>query len=495
MVGQNADPFPADANVGSDALAGVSGGSPFDGDPLAVDLAATSSAAASVGLGPRSHLDPDGRPASARLRTGVLQRLGSMQYLTSVTSVSTWSGRVRRERVLVQEPDAFDAVTVERGDSLATIDAKIDAAHGTRIALFISHGNDELASAVGIRRLMRHGTLSGKQVIVVTRNLAIRRHSHDHGQAVATSLKRVRFDRRPGAVRIGLLTLQYPEIGTLIRTLGLAVGLTTALLALFWFLPEASVTLYPPSTAISKTQALVFDSQATRASVSGFIVPAVRRQVDIVRTIYVPATGQADGDGSATATVSDADITFARGIAPDAVLEQGTGELRTRYGANEVIFPESAQTQVLGVDSQQNVGDPARFVEVTIRGSVSMLTAQNSDIRLLLLALLHSQVPGNQMLIDSSLRSSPAAPGNYDKDADRLTEQMEAEASVTHPIDLRSLQRTIAGKGKRDAQSLLANAVPSAQPPTVELSPGWVPWIPRFTQHITFRLQVPLQAR
>jgi hypothetical protein len=403
---------------------------------------------------------------------------------------SWWNGRAQRRSARKAEGTQYSTIVVERDDSLATVCGKLDTARMAQVAVVIPHGNHELGRPLGVRRLMRHAELSGKDIVLVTRNLSIRQRARVEGQPLASSVRRVRFDRlSPRGLQLGGLDLALPGLGTLMALVLLGAFLAGAFVAVFWYLPVATVTLVPRSTVVSKAQAVTIDAQTTHVNLSSFNVPAVRRQIDVTRTLYLPATGvtnvkQANGSLLPVPAVDAKDLKSAQDLAPAALTEQGLTDLRSRYGSIDTLFPESAQVQVLSVAPVQKAGDAASFLEVTVRGSVSMLAAANADLDTIFTTLLRSQVPSDQMFVDSSLQLSVLAAGPYDRGADKLPANVQAQVHVTRALDEAALARGIEGKSRRDAATYLDRTLAPIERPIVQLSPGWVPWVPRTQKHI-----------
>lgn len=424
-----------------------------------------------------------GRPASAAV-AGPWR-----QFVTRLNE------RTRRRRARKAEAETYSTAIVEPDDSLAAICGKLDACRLQQVAVLIPHANQELSRPLGVRRLMRHADLTGKDMILVTRNLGIRQRAHAEGQPVSGSLRRVRFQRlsRRG-LQLGGLDLALPGLGSIVALLVFVAFLAAAFVAVFWYLPVATVTLYPRATIATKVQTLTIDSQATQLDAAKFIVPAVRRQTNVSRTLYVPATGvvnvkQANGKLLPVPAVSAKDLAFAQSLAPAALTEQGLSSLKSQYGSIDTIFPESAQVQVLSVNPKQKVGDATSFIEVTVSGSVSMLAAANADLRLLFTSLLRPAIQSDQALINSSFHTSVQAAGPFDQSADKLPARIAAQVGVSRALNPQALEHAIEGMSLSGAAAYLDRIVAPVKPPAVKVSPGWAPWLPRTSKHVHIDLR------
>jgi hypothetical protein len=187
---------------------------------------------------------------------------------------------------------AFATVAVERYDDLPAIFGKIDAAASPRVALVAARGNRELQRALSMRRLQRHLDLTGKDLILVTRSRALRLRARQEGLPAVSSLHHVDFhsDRRPG-LRLGPLTLTLSALGIVLAAVLLIGALGAGAAFLFWYLPEADVTVFLPVTPMEDTFDLVLDGQTTEVNLATGTVPARRREVIVTRSFYRPATG------------------------------------------------------------------------------------------------------------------------------------------------------------------------------------------------------------
>jgi hypothetical protein len=186
---------------------------------------------------------------------------------------------------------AYATVAIDRYDDLASVFGKIDAAPSPRVALVAARGNQELQRALSMRRLQRHLDLTGKDLILVTRSRALRLRAGEEDLPAVGSLRRVDFRTYGrGGLRLGWLTLRLPSLGALMAVLLLVGAVVAGAAVLFWYLPEAEVTVYLPVTPYEDTFDLTLDGQTTLVNLENGVVPARRREVVVSRSIYRPAT-------------------------------------------------------------------------------------------------------------------------------------------------------------------------------------------------------------
>jgi hypothetical protein len=391
------------------------------------------------------------------------------------------------------EPE-YATIVVERDDRLATICGKLDGAGFPDVVVRIPHGNSELSTAVGMRLLMRHADRGGKSIVIVTRRQPVRQIARAEGQPYSGSERRVRFGRRSGVqALLGGLDLPVPAVSNIIWLGALLVVLGGLAALIFCVLPDASVTLFPATAAVSQESVFSLDSVANRVDASGAVVPATRRRVAVTRTVLIPVTGavrqeQATGDPRTVPAVDSSDLERAKALAGPALTDQAMQDLRRRYGSEWDFFPQTADVQVASVVPAQAVGTDSAFLEATYGGSVSVLGARESDIRQLLEPALTKQLQPGVQLIDSSLRLSVLRAGPFEKTGDRLAVQMRLDAASTSVIDMRRISQALRGRSRREALAIADQATNATRAPMLRLWPGWAPWLPRLGSRIRVEL-------
>jgi len=388
----------------------------------------------------------------------------------------------------------YSTILVDRNDRLPTICGKLDAARLPDVAISVPRGNSALSTPVGMRLLMRHADRAGKSIVLVTRRQSVRQIARAEGQPYVGSERRVRFGR--GArfqALLGGLDLPFPAASTIAWLIGLLVLIGGTVALIFAVLPDATLTLFPPATAISQEALFSLDTVANRVDPATAVVPAARHRVSVVRAVVLPVSGsapreQTSGDPISVPAVDSDDITRAQKLAVPALTEQALQELRLRYGAGWEFFPQTADVQITAIEPAQTAGAAAAFLTVTYRGSVSMLGAREADLRGLLDSALSRQVQAGKQVIDSSVRLSVVKAGPFDKVADRLPVVMRLDASTAPALDVGRVRRALVGKSRREATAIAERATAAAHPPVLKLSPGWAPWLPRLGSRVKIEL-------
>lgn len=185
----------------------------------------------------------------------------------------------------------FATVVIDRADDLPDVFGKIDTAASARVALLAPRGNRELATPLGMRRLIRHVERSGRDLVLVTRSRVLRLRAREEGLPAVSSLRRVSFSGRPRGLQLGWITLRPPALGTVLALLFAAATALLGGVVLFGYLPAARVTVYLPVEPLDDVLEITADTRASEVNVTRAVVPARRQEVALTRTLVGPATG------------------------------------------------------------------------------------------------------------------------------------------------------------------------------------------------------------
>jgi hypothetical protein len=387
---------------------------------------------------------------------------------------------------------SFETVVVDSSDRLATICGKIDATHSSDIALDVSHGNSELNTEVGMRLLMRHAERTGKTIVLVTRRQTIRQVARAEGQAFVGDMRQVRFDRKT-PVLLRFFDLPLPNVTTISWLCGCLVAVAVAAAVVFAVLPSATITIFPPVTAVSQDALLSLNSVANRVDASSAVVPASRKTIDVTSTITLPVSGsaiqdQTAGDPIRVPAIDSDDITKAKGIASAVLASEASSALGRQYGPEWRFFPETAVVDKVTVETDRPAGAKAPVFAVTYRGSVSMMGARNGDIRALLGSQLQKGDEPNSKLVESSVHLTIVKSGPFDASADRLPVVVHMDASMAPDLNLDSVRRAVEGKSRRQAIAIAEQSTTAMHPPLLRLAPNWAPWLPRIGSRISIEV-------
>jgi hypothetical protein len=183
--------------------------------------------------------------------------------------------------------------------------------------------------------------------------------------------------------------------------------------------------------------------------------------------------------------VAEADREGVRAFADAVLLDAAQQELRQRFAETATLFPSSASVTVIEVVATPPVGAPGKYTEVKVTGRVSMLTADDGDLRQFYASLVRPRIGPNEMLVDGEFKTNIERTGEPDPNSDRLPVTLRAQTATAPYLDKDQIRKAIAGKSKTAAERAIRERVESPIPPQITMSPGWAPRLPRMTDRIT----------
>src|SRR5262245_56895937 len=117
------------------------------------------------------------------------------------------------------QPAPFDdrmasMVVVERRDELPAICGRIDRAPTFAVVIYAPDGNREMATELGMRRLIRHAEDSGRAIAIATSSRALSTRARLAAVPVSRRPEHVRWDAGGKRVlRLGPASVALPGIG------------------------------------------------------------------------------------------------------------------------------------------------------------------------------------------------------------------------------------------------------------------------------------------
>jgi hypothetical protein len=183
-------------------------------------------------------------------------------------------------------------IQIDRREELAGICGRVDTAPTFAVVIHAPHGNRQLSTELGIRRLQRHADESGKIIAVATSNSALAARARQAGIPVARKPEHVRWDsggRR--VVRLFGRTLRVPRLGRYVQ-----VGLLLAVAVLFvaaalTAAPSAKLTIYPSTETITRTITITALPNASDIDFTNLKVPAQKVNARQTITLAAKTTG------------------------------------------------------------------------------------------------------------------------------------------------------------------------------------------------------------
>jgi hypothetical protein len=196
-----------------------------------------------------------------------------------------------------------------------------------------------------------------------------------------------------------------------------------------------------------------------------------------------PAPGE-KGTDTPTQIVSESDVEGVRQFVEPILIDAAVQELLLRFAETSTVFGASASVEVIEVKSTPAVTFPAKYADVQVTGRVSVLTAEDVDLRQLYVSRFRPMIPPNEMLLEDQFTTTVLSTGQMERASDRLPVTVEARALTAPFIDRTALQESLTGESKAGVERIVGGIVQSTVPPLVELSPGWVPRLPRRADRI-----------
>jgi hypothetical protein len=436
--------------------------------------------------------------ASAAVAAGAARALAPVPTDEEQPVEAPPTARARRAMKPLPWGRDFAAATIQRDDTLTAVFGKLDAADSPRVALLAPRGNKELAKALGMRRLRRHADLTGKDVMLVTRNGGLRSRAREVGLASVGSLRGVDFERygRSG-LRVGSTIVPLPGIGIFLRLTAFLVAIAALGAVVLLYLPSATVTVYPKSTPVTDTEALTLNADTAAVNKAGGEVPAHLRKQFVQASVPFPVSGQTtvkapDGSDKTVPAATDDDIKRATDFAQQVLLARGSEQLR-QSNKNETFFPDSAGISAYEGTPNVKAGEATPILQINASGQFSILSADNDALRAVLEEKQKAKLGTGQMWLAETFSASPISSGDFDKANNRMPVQVKLSEGTTAAFSVKKLRQALAGKSKRDAQLAVLERVDQDRPATITLTPGWAPWLPRFTSRIDAQVAKPAQ--
>jgi hypothetical protein len=196
-----------------------------------------------------------------------------------------------------------------------------------------------------------------------------------------------------------------------------------------------------------------------------------------------PASGE-KGTDTATQVVSEADVEGVRQFVEPILIDAAVQDLLLRFAETSTVFAASASVEITEVTSLPAISFPAKYADVQVTGRVSVLTAEDVDLRQIYASRFRPLIPSDAMLLEDQFTTTVLSTGELERATDRLPVTIEARALTAPFIDRAALQESLTGKSKKGVETIVGGMVESPLPPLVKLSPGWVPRLPRRADRI-----------
>ena len=197
-----------------------------------------------------------------------------------------------------------------------------------------------------------------------------------------------------------------------------------------------------------------------------------------------PAPGE-KGTDVPQQVVAEADVEGVRAFAEPVLIDAANQDLLQRLAETATIFAASATAQITEVVANPPVGVPAKYTDVKVTGKVSMLTADDADLRQVYVHHFRPRIGADEMLLEDEFKTNVEGIGEPERAFDRLPVRVRAQALTAPFLDRRQLQQALAGKGRKGVEQVVRERVAAPVPPRVTISPGWAPRLPRRAERIS----------
>lgn len=201
-------------------------------------------------------------------------------------------------------------------------------------------------------------------------------------------------------------------------------------------------------------------------------------------TVTNPAPGE-KGVDRPLQVVSQADVEGVRSFAEPLLIDAAKADLLQRLADSSTVFGASAVATVTDLRALPPVNEPAAYTEVKLTGKVTVLTADDADLRQLYVQHFLPVIPPGEMLLDDQFSTTVERTGESDRPLDLLPLTARVTAVTAPSLDRADLARALAGHSRSGAERVVRDRLGPTTPPVVKISPGWAPRLPRKSGRIT----------
>jgi len=157
----------------------------------------------------------------------------------------------------------------------------------------------------------------------------------------------------------------------------------------------------------------------------------------------------------------------------------------TRSAHDLILFDTLTVSEIKEETYDPPVGEPGSSLKLTMAVDYQAKVVAGDDLRQLADATLMASVPPDFLSAPDSLKFSVQSTPVVGDDND-ITFELRAEQTLLRKTNETQVLEYVGGRSKEDAIANLKAGLLLRQPPEVELSPAWWPWMPL----IPFRISV-----
>ncbi len=394
-----------------------------------------------------------------------------------------------RQPRLTRPPKGGEVVRLDPRDDLGSVRVRLEQTTRSPVYLVVPPGLPCLRSELGIRLLYRQARALGRELIIVSRDPAIRELAQENGFRVRRSLLSeggppdapmplpelaLAVARKLAGDLVGILQFELPRWWLLI-----SVGLL-GLAFLLLYLPQARVTVTPRGQVVEATVNITARRDATAVDPDKAIIPArvITAETDLEQTVRVTA-GQ---------PVMVQDRERARTAVVDRAREQAMAILWQVKAPNDQIFPQTIRVTVTSEDFDRRLGEQAPTLTLKARVRIEALAFDGQQANQVVRTALARQVPAGQQL-GKQVETRPG--GMVATDENTVVFEMFARGVAFEQVDPERIRSLVRGRPVGDATRLIAENFRLAEEPVVEVYGSLLGWLPAMGNRIQVEIRQP----
>jgi len=173
--------------------------------------------------------------------------------------------------------------------------------------------------------------------------------------------------------------------------------------------------------------------------------------------------------------VTAADKNRLRSLLLQQLQQRALAEMQKELDDGQAILPETVQIDaILAEDYDQFVGEPAEFLGLEMRALVSALAYRQDHVRAQAFRALSNAVPDSFDLVNGTQTLENVEMAGVLPEGRAVSLTARAGATVVAAIDQAEVHRAVQGKPPELAGLTLAQTLPLAAPPDIQLGPDWM---------------------
>ena len=183
-------------------------------------------------------------------------------------------------------------VVVDKRDDVAAVCGRVETAPTLAVVIHAPGGNRQLATQLGMRRLVRQAEDSGRVIAIATGKRGLAARARAAGLPVGRKPNRIRWDA--GGKRVlwlGPKGIPLPGMGRYVKFAAMLAVVALVVAAVFTVLPSADISASPPLTEADVPLVLSVSLDFDDRDVEALELPAEEVTTTRVVTLAGPTTG------------------------------------------------------------------------------------------------------------------------------------------------------------------------------------------------------------